>query len=75
MLGNLFKECGVVERLSKTAANELINIVTIMLGLAVGSKLQADKFLSAETLGIIVLGLIAFQYRYWLWCDHGEGHE
>ena len=60
MLGNLFKECGVVERLSKTAANELINIVTIMLGLAVGSKLQADKFLSAETLGIIVLGLIAF---------------
>ena len=60
MLGNLFKECGVVERLSKTAANELINIVTIMLGLAVGSKLQADKFLSTETLGIIVLGLIAF---------------
>lgn len=60
MLGNLFKECGVVDRLSKTAANELINIVTIMLGLAVGSKLQADKFLSTETLGIIVLGLIAF---------------
>jgi len=60
MLGNLFKECGVVERLSRTAANELINIVTILLGLAVGSKLQADKFLSAETLGIIVLGLIAF---------------
>jgi len=60
MLGNLFKECGVVERLSKTAANELINIVTIMLGLAVGSKLQADKFLSAETVGIIALGLIAF---------------
>ena len=60
MLGNLFKECGVVERLSKTAANELINIVTIMLGLAVGSKLQADTFLSTETLGIIVLGLIAF---------------
>lgn len=60
MLGNLFKECGVVERLSKTAANELINIVTIMLGLAVGSKLQADKFLSTETLGIIVLGLVAF---------------
>lgn len=60
MLGNLFKECGVVERLSRTASNELINIVTIMLGLAVGSKLQADKFLSTETLGIIVLGLIAF---------------
>ena len=60
MLGNLFKECGVVERLSKTAANALINIVTSMLGLAVGSKLAADKFLSVETLGIIVLGLVAF---------------
>jgi carboxybiotin decarboxylase len=60
MLGNLFKECGVVERLSKTAANELINIVTILLGLGVGSKLAADKFLAAETLGIIGLGLLAF---------------
>lgn len=60
MLGNLFKECGVVERLSKTAANELINIVTILLGLGVGSKLAADKFLNQETLGIIALGLIAF---------------
>ena len=60
MLGNLFKECGVVERLSKTAANELINIVTILLGLGVGSKLAADKFLQPETLGIIALGLIAF---------------
>lgn len=60
MLGNLFKECGVVERLSKTAANELINIVTILLGLSVGSKLAADKFLTPETLGIIALGLIAF---------------
>ena len=60
MLGNLFKECGVVERLSKTAANELINIVTILLGLGVGSKLAAEKFLQAETLGILGLGLIAF---------------
>lgn len=60
MFGNLLKECGVVERLSKTAANELINIVTILLGLSVGSKLAADKFLQAETLGILILGLIAF---------------
>jgi len=60
MLGNLFKECGVVERLSNTAANELINIVTILLGLGVGSKLAADKFLKAETLGILGLGLLAF---------------
>ena len=58
--GNLLKECGVVERLSKTAANELINIVTIFLGLAVGSKLAADKFLSVETLGILMLGMVAF---------------
>jgi oxaloacetate decarboxylase beta subunit len=60
MFGNLVKESGVVERLSKTMQNELINIVTIMLGLAVGSKLAADKFLNAETLGILLLGLIAF---------------
>jgi len=60
MLGNLFKECGVVERLSKTAANELINIVTILLGLGVGSKLAAGKFLQMETLGILALGLVAF---------------
>ena len=60
MLGNLFRECGVVERLSKTAANELINIVTILLGLGVGSKLAAEKFLQPETLGIIALGLVAF---------------
>ena len=60
MFGNLIKESGVVERLSKTAQNELINIVTILLGLAVGSKLAASKFLQAETLGILMLGLIAF---------------
>ncbi len=59
-LGNLMRESGVVERLSKTAQNELINIVTIMLGLAVGSKLSADKFLTVETLGILALGAIAF---------------
>jgi carboxybiotin decarboxylase len=60
MFGNLIKESGVTERLSKAAQNEMINIVTIMLGLAVGSKLQADKFLSVETLGILLLGLVAF---------------
>jgi oxaloacetate decarboxylase beta subunit len=60
MFGNLMRECGVVERLSSTAQNALINIVTIFLGLAVGSKLSADKFLSPQTLGILVLGVIAF---------------
>ncbi len=60
MFGNLIKESGVVERLSKTASNELINIVTILLGLAVGSKLAADQFLSLRTLGILGLGLVAF---------------
>jgi carboxybiotin decarboxylase len=59
-LGNLMKESGVVDRLSNSAQNELINIVTIFLGLAVGSKLSADKFLTYETLGILALGAIAF---------------
>ncbi|QXN25946.1 sodium ion-translocating decarboxylase subunit beta [Shewanella putrefaciens] len=59
-LGNLMRESGVVDRLSKTAQNELINIVTIFLGLAVGSKLSADQFLRVETLGILVLGALAF---------------
>ncbi|MEH6503443.1 MAG: sodium ion-translocating decarboxylase subunit beta [Cycloclasticus sp.] len=58
--GNLLRESGVVDRLSSTAQNELINIVTIFLGLAVGSKLSAEKFLTAETLGILVLGMVAF---------------
>jgi oxaloacetate decarboxylase beta subunit len=58
--GNLLRESGVVERLSKAAQNELINLVTIFLGLAVGSKLQADKFLTVETLGILALGAFAF---------------
>ena len=60
MFGNLVKESCVVERLNKTLQNELMNIVTIMLGLAVGSKLAADKFLNFETLGILLLGVIAF---------------
>ncbi|WP_298943678.1 sodium ion-translocating decarboxylase subunit beta [uncultured Psychromonas sp.] len=59
-LGNLMRESGVVDRLSSTAQNELINIVTIFLGLGVGSKLSADKFLNLETLGILGLGAIAF---------------
>ena len=58
--GNLMKECGVVDRLSDTAQNALINIVTIFLGLGVGSKLNAETFLNQQTLGIIVLGLLAF---------------
>ncbi|NLM15413.1 MAG: sodium ion-translocating decarboxylase subunit beta [Clostridiaceae bacterium] len=62
MLGNLFRECGVVERLSKTAQNELINIVTIFLGVTVGATATAEQFLKLETLKIIVLGLFAFAF-------------
>ncbi len=62
MFGNLMRESGVVKRLSDTTQNALINIVTIFLGLGVGSKLSADKFLNLETLGIIVLGLFAFSF-------------
>lgn len=58
--GNLMRECGVVDRLSDTAQNALINIVTIFLGLSVGSKLSADKFLDVQTLGILLLGIVAF---------------
>jgi sodium ion-translocating decarboxylase beta subunit len=58
--GNLMKECGVVERLSFTAQNALINVTTIFLGLSVGSKLVADKFLDINTLGILGLGIVAF---------------
>ncbi|CAG9000882.1 MAG: Oxaloacetate decarboxylase beta chain [Candidatus Celerinatantimonas neptuna] len=58
--GNLMRECGVVERLSDTTQNALINIVTIFLGISVGSKLMADKFLQPQTIGILVLGIIAF---------------
>jgi oxaloacetate decarboxylase beta subunit len=58
--GNLVRECGVVDRLSDTLQNSLINIVTIFLGLAVGSKLSADQFLLPSTLGILLLGVVAF---------------
>ncbi len=58
--GNVLRESGVVDRLSKAAQNEIINAVTIILGLSVGSKLQADKFLTVETLGILALGAMAF---------------
>lgn len=60
MLGNLFNVCGVTERLSKTAQNELCNIVTIMLGVSVGATANAENFLKPETLYIIALGLVAF---------------
>jgi sodium ion-translocating decarboxylase beta subunit len=59
-LGNLMRECGVVDRLSDTTQNALINITTILLGLSVGSKLRADQFLVTETLGILLLGMVAF---------------
>ena len=60
MLGNLMKECGVTERLSKTVQNELMNIVTIFLGISVGATATADAFLNFQTLGILLLGIIAF---------------
>ena len=60
MLGNLMKECGVTERLSKTVQNELMNIVTIFLGISVGATATADAFLNFQTLGILTLGIIAF---------------
>ena len=60
MLGNLFKESGVADRLCKTAQNELMNIVTIFLGVTVGATAKADTFLQAETIKIIVLGVAAF---------------
>jgi len=60
--GNLCKECGVVDRLSDTMQNALINIITIFLGLSVGSKLSAEQFLTVQTLFILVLGIIAFSF-------------
>jgi len=60
MFGNLIKECGAVDRLAKAAQNEVLNITTIFLALSVGSKMQAEYFLTAQSIGIIVLGLIAF---------------
>ncbi len=60
MFGNLLNVCGVTDRLSKTAQNELINIITIMLGVSVGATAGAENFLTAQTLGIVALGLVAF---------------
>lgn len=60
MFGNLLKESGVTERLSKTVQNELMNIVTVMLGISVGATTTASSFLNGQTIGIIVLGLVAF---------------
>ena len=62
MLGNLFRECGVVERLSKTVQNELINIVTIFLGITVGATATATTFLSVQTLVIMAMGVVAFGF-------------
>ena len=62
MLGNLFRECGVVDRLSDTAQNALINIVTIFLGLTVGATATGDTFLTWSTIKIIILGLVAFMF-------------
>ena len=60
MLGNLMRECGVVERLSKTVQNELMNITTIMLGISVGATATADAFLNLKTLAILCIGILAF---------------
>ena len=60
MIGNLAREAGCIDRLSDTMQNALMNTVTIFLGLSVGSKMAADKFLNLETLGILLLGMIAF---------------
>ncbi len=62
MLGNLFRECGVTERLSETAQNALMNIVTIMLGVTVGATANGQDFLQLKTILIIVLGLVAFSF-------------
>ena len=60
MLGNLFRECLIVDRLANTAANEIMNIITIVLTVAIGSTMEAQRFLTLQTLEIIVLGLVAF---------------
>ncbi len=62
MFGNLIRECGVLERLSKSAQNELANLVTILLGLTIGSTMVADKFIRLETAAIMLLGLLAFVF-------------
>ncbi len=81
MLGNLFKESGVVERLSDTVQNALINIVTIFLGVTVGATAVGNQFLTPKTLGIIILGLIAFMFstigglligKFFCWVTKGK---
>ncbi len=62
MFGNLIRECGVLERLSNSAQNELANLVTLLLGVTIGSTMEADKFLRRETLLILVMGLVAFVF-------------
>jgi len=62
MLGNLFRECLLVERLTKTAANEIMNIITIVLTVAIGSTMSAEQFLTFKTLQIVALGLVAFVF-------------
>ena len=62
MLGKLFRECGVVERLSKTVQNELINIVTIFLGVSVGATATGRTFLSLQTIAIMLMGIVAFGF-------------
>jgi oxaloacetate decarboxylase beta subunit len=62
MLGNLFKECGVVDRLAKTAAGGLINVIIMILTVAIGSTMAADKFLTVQTIEIVLLGLVAFAF-------------
>ncbi len=62
MLGNLFKECGVVKRLSDTAANELMNIVTIVLGVSVGATMSAAHFLKLEVISVFIMGMVAFAF-------------
>jgi carboxybiotin decarboxylase len=62
MLGNLFKECGVVKRLSDTAANELMNIVTILLGISVGATMSAEHFLKPQVIFVFLMGLVAFAF-------------
>jgi oxaloacetate decarboxylase beta subunit len=60
VFGNLLRECGVVDRLARSVQNEVINAVTVFLGLAVGSKLNSEEFLNPETIGILSIGFVAF---------------
>ena len=62
MFGNLLKECGVTERLSKTVQNELMNIVTVFLGISVGATAVAGSFLTLKTIEIVIIGVVAFSF-------------